>query len=655
MRGFALLLVRELRRRLPVHLVSLGLGLAALLVPSFVGGASGAHAAEVRGAVAVSFALLWSLTLAFIEGLGFLAGDLREARIAFDFRLPIASLAIWAGRLVAAAASVTSAAILILGFTAATGADLAWGMQGLLELVLGSTGLALHSPQVVVSLLLLAVVLALDLVGLAIASRKAWLGVDFASAIVFKSLAFLAILPIWRAGAEYEAGLLLVVAFAGGLLALLVATARQVAAGRTEPDRAHRSFSITFALVALSTVGALSAWSAWYRTPSPRDLIESDLNASPLTEDLVWIAGRARHRGELVHAFLLEPRTGRYLHLSEQHPGPGHSPARVSLDRSRVAWRTSERRATRSWASRVRFADLARDFAEPRESGIEWDGIPFAWALSPDGSIVASVWRNRIDDGSLRLRLEALENGGLVKSLTIQQCGSPGAMVFLDGKTILYGCGWPSTTIDRLLGYGLLIDLESGEAESRGRIPYSDRPIDSAFASAPDRWFAPPAARWSREDGGSGWLHIEGEGSVEIPPPAPLDAKSVVASARFLANRELVVAWIDSKGGVLAFYDETGELLCAFPSEFRWPALFCESDDALYAGTYLLPPPQRLLDTTLYRISKSAPTLVERLGDFRSLPPSSAASPTTLFLSPDRKVFWLDLTSGKLVPLSAAF
>lgn len=655
MRGFALLLVRELRRRLPAHLVSLGLALVTLLVPSFLGRASGAHAAEVRGAVAVGLALLWSLALAFIEGLGFLAGDLREGRLAFDFRLPIASLAIWAGRLVAAAASVASAAILILGPTAATGADLAWGLQGLLELVLGNSGLALHSPQVIVSILLLAVVLALDLVGLAIASRKAWLGVDLASAIVFKSLAYLAIRPLWRAGAEAEAGFLIVVAIAGGLLALLVATARQLAAGRTEPDRAHRTFSVTFALVALSTVGALSAWSAWYRTPGPRDLLESELNASPLTADLVWIAGRARHRGELVHAFLLEPRTGRYLHLSEAHPGLGHSRARVSLDRSRVAWRTSERRSTRSWASRVRFADLARDFATPRESGIEWDGIPFAWALSPDGSHVASVWRNGSDDGSLRLRLEALESGGLLKSLTIQHCGSPGAMVFLDGKMILYGCGWPSTTSNRLLGYGLLIDLESGETKAHGRIPYPDRPIDSAFASAPHRWFAPPAARWSREDGGAGWLHIEGEPSVEIPAPASLDAKSLVASARFLANRELVVGWIDSRGGVLAFYDEAGELLRAIPSEFRWPALFCESDDALFAGTYLLPPPHRLLDTTLYRLSKSAPTLVERVGDFRSFPPSSAASPTTLFLRPDRKVFWLDLSTGKLVPLFAAF
>ena len=202
MRGFALLLVRELRRRLPAHLVSLGLALVTLLVPPFLGRASGAHAAEVRGAVAVGLALLWSLALAFIEGLGFLAGDLREGRLAFDFRLPIASLAIWAGRLVAAAASVASAAILILGPTAATGADLAWGLQGLLELVLGNSGLALHSPQVIVSILLLAVVLALDLVGLAIASRKAWLGVDLASAIVFKSLAYLAIRPLWRAGAE---------------------------------------------------------------------------------------------------------------------------------------------------------------------------------------------------------------------------------------------------------------------------------------------------------------------------------------------------------------------------------------------------------------------------------------------------------------------
>lgn len=655
MRGFALLLVRELRRRLPVHLVSLGLALVALLAPSFVGSASGAHAAEVRGAVAVGLALLWSLTLAFIEGLGFLAGDLREGRLAFDFRLPIASIAIWAGRLVAATASVASAAILILGLTAATGADLAWGMQGLLELVLGNSGLALHSPLVVVSLLLLAVVLALDLVGLAIASRKAWLGVDFASAIVFKGLAFLAILPLWRAGAEPEAGLLLVVAFACGLLALLVATARQVVAGRTEPDRAHRSFSITFATLALLTVLPLSAWSAWYRMPGPGDLIESEVYAAPLTEDLVWTAGPARRRGDLVFPFLLEPKSGRYARLSGRHAGIGREAARVSLDRSRVAWLAIERRTARKWAARVRFADLLRVLEENRESGIEWDGIPFAWALSPDGSHVASVWRNGSDDGSLRLRLEALESGGLMKSLTIQQCGSPGAMVFLDGRTILYGCGWPSTTNSRYLGHGLLIDLESGEVESHGRIPYSDRPIDSAFASAPHRWFAPPAARWSREDGGSGWLHIESEASVEIPPPASLDEKSLVASARFLASRELVVAWIDSKGGVLAFYDEAGALLRAIPSEFRWPALFCESEDALYAGTYLLPPPQRLLDTTLYRISKSAPTLVERVGDLRSLPPSSAASPTTLFLRPDRKVFWLDLSTGKLVPLFAAF
>lgn len=655
MRAFSILLVREIRRRLPAHFVSLGLAVVALLAPSLIGTIAGAHRGEIRGAVAVGLALLWALSLAFIEGLSALAGDLRERRLAFDLRLPVPAVAIWAGRLLAAALSVATAAVLVLGLAAAAGADLGWGLQGLLELAQGGTGFELRRPALVLAMFLLAAFLALDLVGLALASRSAWIGLDLASAVAFKSLAFLAIAPLWRLGAEVEAGLLLVAAIGCGLLALVVASLRQVVSGRTEADRAHRAFSATFALLALATVLPLAAWSRWYRTAEPADLVRQSVDASSLTDDLVWLAGPARHRGALRHSFLLEPRSGRYLRLTVAHTGFGRSSARISVDRSRVAWLAIDRRSARRWTARVRYADSPSALAEPRESGIEWGAVPFAWALSPDGSQVASVWRNESRGSSLRLRVDELESGGQIQVLTIEGCGSPGMLTFLDETTLLYGCGWASPQSDLISAYTLRIDLRTGESSFGGWTPYSDRPVDVAHAVAADRRFEPPPDRWSGTRREPGHLDLAGREPVEILPPAPLEPASHVSSARFLADGRLVVAWIDWRKSVLAVYAESGELLRSFPTQLSRPFLYGESGDSLFVGARTQLGFYGPVTTTLYRLSLHDDAVTEVANGLQPYPPSSDWTPTTLFRSSEGELLWLDLSTGKLVPLFAAF
>lgn len=203
--------------------------------------------------------------------------------------------------------------------------------------------------------------------------------------------------------------------------------------------------------------------------------------------------------------------------------------------------------------------------------------------------------------------------------------------------------------------YTLRLDLETGETAFAGQTPYSDRPIDAAYASAPGRWFEPPPESWSRTTGGSGRLHLEARSFVEIPPPAPLEARGFVSSARFLANGELAVAWIAHRSSVLAVYDESGELLRAVPTQLSLPLLLGQSADSLFTGVPSREYPRGPLTTTLYRLSLSGSEVAEVSGKLTGFPASSDASPTTIFRGPDGKVLWLDLSTGKLVPLFAAF
>lgn len=654
MRGFALLLARELRRRLPVHFVSAGLGLAVVAAPWLVGSAAGAHAAEVRGALAVVVAFLWSLSIALIEGFSFLASDLREARFAFDFRLPIASTAIWASRFMAAVASIATAAGVVQLCASLAGADLEWAWRASLEFLSYGSGFDFRSPVPIVLLFLLVAMLSLDLFGLALASRRPWLALDLLGVIAFKSLAFVAILPLWHATAELTSGHALVAATTAGVIALLLATWQQVSKGRTEGDRAHRAFSLTFAPTALVLVVPLLVWSHWLLSPVPSDLVESSSQTLPLSEGLIWLSGPRSFGGEVEHQFLVEPGTGRSVRLGTQHKDLSDLPAKISLDGSTIAWIEPQRVGRRSWSSRLRIASNTSVFSGLRPSGVLWDGFPLSWALSLDGSRVASLWRTPDGNSWPRLEVADLGSGQVIDQISLRRCPDPGPLLFLDDHRLISSCAnsWGSSN-SSLQGI-LLIDLEAREIGVTGIKALFKRPVDHAFARTLGRWFEPPDERSEALGSQNGRIHREDRGQVPIEPPSDSNGPYGVDSARFCSDGRLAVAWRTGAERRLATYDSSGVLQSSLLLQADEVDLLAELRGALLVLT-LRYEASRIPTARLFRIPLDGGSPVEIDSGLYPFRPEAASTPTTLFSRPRGGTLWLDLSTEKLVPLFAAF
>ena len=125
MSAFWILLGRELRARRPLLLVSPVFGLLVLVVVQLPGARS-PHPELVRGAAAAVAAGLWGIALALGLGASVVAGDLREGRLAFDFRLPASAAAIGAARLLAGLICTLAGPALVLAIPALFGADLSF-------------------------------------------------------------------------------------------------------------------------------------------------------------------------------------------------------------------------------------------------------------------------------------------------------------------------------------------------------------------------------------------------------------------------------------------------------------------------------------------------------------------------------------------------
>lgn len=479
MRGFALLCRRDLVQRIPLFIASFAMGLFILGVPFLPG--SRLSPAELRGAAGLVAALTWSAVLALLLGGSIFTRDLTENRLAFDFRLPVRPIAIWAARLFAACATIALAAGLVLAPSALAGMDLAGAAAGL-EVLIGvdprGVGAPSRSALAFAPIAVLALLLLANPAALAARARQSWAGVDVVSVGVISVAATWSwqLLGLWEASyALWRTGALLVTLT---LLGAVVASCLQVHRGRTETDRAQKSLSIALIVSALATASAVLAYANWYVRPQVSALVGNYAYAASLGPNWVSLMGGTTRDKDFWARFLLHPSSGKSIRLgpTEQYMDSGE--VKGARDGSRAAW--LEWDGSRAHSSlRLQVLDLASPQATPSETGITWRPPVREWALSPRGDAVASLQDSGGENSPRRLVVENVDSAAIESSVLLPGCEHDGPLLFLNRTELLAACGEIYNDVYPERWYGVLhVDLNSRVV----------RPFDSRFY--PDRLFA---------------------------------------------------------------------------------------------------------------------------------------------------------------------
>jgi hypothetical protein len=350
-------------------------GLLALLSPLFFQrGSAGLH--EARAFSALIAAAAFGLGAALLFGGTVLVRDLAEKRLAFYFARPFSAFAVWAGKLGAAVALTFALAFL-----------------GLLPtlLVEGNIGVFRAGVFPFAALLAVFVVVIADAVMAALRSRSPWLLIDLvllgavAAAVVW-ALGKLFVEGWWGFGPPHPALVGLVVSVP--VLILLAASFARVASGRSDMRRSHGAQSVTLWSLALPLTAAFVGFTAWLSSPTPDDLIEVRKREKAPKGGWEFVSGTARHRGDVVAAFLRKRETGHFARLSRRAGyGMAFSEA-FSADGRRAAW-------TELTGNRPPLEIVAADVdsGTPR---IIRTGLLFSYpwpelALSPSGSRLATL------------------------------------------------------------------------------------------------------------------------------------------------------------------------------------------------------------------------------------------------------------------------
>ncbi|HSS51321.1 MAG TPA: hypothetical protein VLX28_20450 [Thermoanaerobaculia bacterium] len=422
MRGFVAVFEREIVERRLLLLGALILGLVPLAAP-LVPGLPAASPAEVRSGVALGLALIISLVLALFLGGSVIARDLGERRLGFYFARPLTGGAIWGGKLAAAAALAAGAGalallpVLCLGEVPDPGGY--WGSFVNGGAILGRAGLA-----TVWLVVLVLVVLVSHAGSVILRSRSPWLFLDLAALGLTVATGWICLGILARDGAGLAASndlrqvvpsrfLLLqyieLAVAAVVILALATAGAAQVSRGRTDLHRGHRILSLVLWGILLPASLALAGYTAWFESPSPRDLVSVDnVMVAPAGP---WIAlyGQTAHRGGYLPGFLLDAGTGRFVRANFGMPSwyRGRPPfVRFAADSRRVAWLQAS--GDPGWPDELDLMtlDLRRPGASPRPAQLALKTSVSAFALSPDASRVSAVQNRRwivaeVDSGRL--------------------------------------------------------------------------------------------------------------------------------------------------------------------------------------------------------------------------------------------------------------
>lgn len=456
MKGFAILLGRELRRRALLVGTGAALGVFVALAPWLPG--FGRHdPADLRAAGALGIGLLWALAVVIFEGSGFLARDLGERRLAFDFRLPAGATAIWAARLFGAIGAAAASVGLVLAPGTLFSADLGAAGEGARQWLSSLLAVTLPPLALVAPLLLGLVFLAAHAAALARATRSPWLAADWLCALAFTALGLSALAPLDLWGAREELGRQLVALLGIAIAAGLGATAAQATRGRSEPDRAHRPFTLTLAALSLLPALVVSGQTERYLSPVPADLDATQREpemvrnqslprqthfARRLSANWEERYGWAAGRDTIAFHFLTESKNGQWI---RRGPVAGllrlARPAAVSADGSTLAWLEAGLRRGDHGEARLLWVDLRKPEQAAPSVALVWPHTPIAWALSPDGRRVATYWPQESSGSGVRqLRIEGRDDGGTILAVRIPGCEAAAPLEYPSATTVRIRC-----------------------------------------------------------------------------------------------------------------------------------------------------------------------------------------------------------------------
>jgi hypothetical protein len=311
----------------------------------------------------VAYAFSLTAATALLTGGSVIGRDLAERRLGFFFARPLSSASLWGGKMLAAL--VLTAATLAL-----SSLPLAWlGMgdvagDGWTKLTVASGSLALVA-----------------LIGLAHAasvgyrSRSPWFTADLllaAAAAVWTAHLVRTLLAHWLIPPVVT---LLVLAAAAPTLA----SAAQLAIGRTDARRGHAALSLVLWTVLFTGLVLVQARTYWLVHPRWSDLVSADSVESAPRGDWIAVVGPARGRGRMPWAFLANVATGRSTLI-----GSARSSFVLAASGRRAAWVAPVGGDVDNVV--VSVLDLDDPDLEPRSRTLPWRSErPIPIALSPDG------------------------------------------------------------------------------------------------------------------------------------------------------------------------------------------------------------------------------------------------------------------------------
>jgi hypothetical protein len=299
--------VREVRERWLLFPAALVIGFFPFVLPAF--GVRREHVPTV-GLVG---AVLLAVTVAVVIGSSMLARDAANGRLGFLFSRPVSWPAIWGGKWLAALVLVTATGLL---------AAVPWMAGFPLASVGGHHGdswsrAMLDGPAsgFFFSLIVLAVGFA-NFNATAFRSRSAWVAIDLGLLLLAFWVIRHDVAPLVFSGLLGYGEWSFLPQLTPLAVGLLLASAAQVALGRTDIRRAHRAMSLAFWAVVALALAFAAGYLRWVLAAGPADMRGGYQVAAEPNGRWLSLAGTTNRRGLFYPVFLLDSATGRYVSLS---------------------------------------------------------------------------------------------------------------------------------------------------------------------------------------------------------------------------------------------------------------------------------------------------------------------------------------------------
>ena len=296
---------RELQERWLLLAAGLALGFVPLVLPAFGVGK------EAAGPIGLMVAVLLGGMAALLAGWSMLARDADDGRLGFLFAKPVSWPAIWAGKWIAAGLLAGASGLL---------AAIPW-MAVYPPETKTSWWRAMADPEgwtYAISLVVLIVGFA-NFAATAFRARSKWLAVDLTLLLVAlwavrRFVAPLAMVGVFGLPGGWGFALLP----APVAVALLAASAGQLALGRTDIVRAHRALSIVFWALVFSLLVAAAGGLAWVERAGPSDLRQApyDVRSAPDGRWTYVVGLTSRGLWDAPH-LLVDSASGRYLRTDD--------------------------------------------------------------------------------------------------------------------------------------------------------------------------------------------------------------------------------------------------------------------------------------------------------------------------------------------------